>query len=88
MKNAQCTEAYICDSDDALIGKVTIHSINEIDHLDGITMFDRRFIKPPIRSNKIGRNVKVTIKKGDDSKILKYKKAQSYLDNGWILVEA
>ena len=61
---------------------------HEIDHLDGITMFDRRFIKPPIRSNKIGRNVKVTIKKGDDSKILKYKKAQSYLDNGWILVEA
>ena len=34
MKNAQCTEAYICDSDDALIGKVTIHSISEIDHLD------------------------------------------------------
>ena len=59
---------------------------HEIDHLDGITMYDRRFIKPPIRSNKIGRNEKVQITKGSESKILKYKKAQPLLEDGWSLV--
>jgi len=34
MKKAQCTEAYICDSDNVLAGKVTIHSISGIAQLD------------------------------------------------------
>ena len=59
---------------------------HEIDHLDGITMFDRRFVRPPIRSYKIGRNEKVTITKGDESKVIKYKKAQSLLEDGWTLI--
>ena len=59
---------------------------HEIDHLDGITMFDRKFVKPAAVSNKIGRNEKVTIEKGSDSKVLKYKKAQSLLEDGWTLV--
>jgi hypothetical protein len=51
-------------------------------------MFDRKFVKEPIRSNKIGRNQKVLIAKGTESKTLKYKKAQSLLEDGWTLVEA
>ena len=58
---------------------------HEIDHLDGITMFDRKFVKPAAVSNKIGRNV--TIEKGSESKTLKYKKAEALLEDGWILVE-
>ena len=63
---------------------------HEIDHLDGITMFDREYKQIPIKreSKKIGRNEKVTITKGSESKILKYKKAESLLEDGWTLVEA
>ena len=60
---------------------------HEIDHLDGITMFDREFKQIPIKreGKKIGRNEKVTITKGTESKVLKYKKAQPMLEDGWTL---
>ena len=63
---------------------------HEIDHLDGITMFDREFKQKPIvkgvnAPKKIGRNEKVTITKGTESKVLKYKKAQPMLEDGWTL---
>ena len=60
---------------------------HEIDHLDGITMFDREFKQIPIKreGKKIGRNEKVTITKGTESKVLKYKKATSLLEDGWTL---
>ena len=58
---------------------------HEIDHLDGITMFDREFKQEPIKVNKIGRNEKVTLTKGSESKIIKFKKAQPLLEAGWIL---
>ena len=60
---------------------------HEIDHLDGITMFDREFKQIPIKreGKKIGRNEKVTITKGSESKVLKYKKAQPMLEDGWTL---
>ena len=63
---------------------------HEIDHLDGITMFDREFKQEPIINGvntpkKIGRNEKVTITKGTESKIIKYKKAQPMLEDGWTL---
>jgi len=63
---------------------------HEIDHLDGITMFDREFRQEPIvrgknAPNKIGRNEKVTITKGKESKVLKYKKVQPMLKDGWVL---
>ena len=63
---------------------------HEIDHLDGITMFDREFKQEPIKrkSKKIGRNDKVLIAKGTESKTIKYKKAELLLDDGWTLVEA
>ena len=71
-------------NDDSLLESVCIQ--HEIDHLDGITMFDRRVIKEPIKSNKIGRNEKVTITKGSESKIIKYKKAKQLLEDGWELI--
>ena len=63
---------------------------HEIDHLDGITMFEREFKSEPIINGvnapkKIGRNEKVTITKGSESKVLKYKKIQPLLEDGWIL---
>jgi len=63
---------------------------HEIDHLDGITMFDREFKQEPIvkgvnAPKKIGRNEKVTITKGTESKVLKYKKVQPMLEDGWTL---
>ena len=62
---------------------------HEIDHLDGITMFDREFKQEPIKriGKKIGRNEKVMITKGSESKNLKYKKAEPLLEDGWTLVE-
>ena len=63
---------------------------HEIDHLDGITMFDREFKQEPIKreGKKIGRNEKVLIAKGTESKTIKYKKAEPLLNSGWTLVEA
>ena len=60
---------------------------HEIDHLDGITMFDREFKLEPIKreGKKIGRNEKVIITKGSESKTLKYKKAEPMLEDGWVL---
>ena len=63
---------------------------HEIDHLNGITMFDREFKQEPLvrgvnAPKKIGRNEKVTITKGTESKVLKYKKAEPMLGDGWTL---
>ena len=65
---------------------------HEIDHLDGITMFDREFKNEPLvrgknAPKKIGRNDKVLIACGVDSRVMKYKKAIPLLENGWTLVE-
>ena len=62
---------------------------HEIDHLDGITMFDRELILEPWKrkDEKIGRNQKVLIAKGVDSKVIKYKKFEKMKEDGWVLVE-
>ena len=62
---------------------------HEIDHLDGITMFDRKVKGVTIKreGKKIGRNDKVTLIKGSESKVLKYKKAAPLLEDGWTLSE-
>ena len=65
---------------------------HEIDHLDGITMFDREFKSEPLVRGvnaplKIGRNEKVTLTKGSESKTLKYKKAESLMEDGWVLAK-
>ena len=50
-------------------------------------MFDREFKQEPIKriGKKIGRNEKVMITKGSESKTLKYKKAEPMLEDGWVL---
>ena len=59
---------------------------HEYDHLQGITMYDRRHITPQAKSEKTyGRNEKVILIKGDESKTIKYKKADKYLNDGWVI---
>jgi len=61
---------------------------HEIDHLDGITMFDRKYVVEPYRAPKsYGRNERVTITDGKETKELKYKKAEKLLESGWTLTE-
>ena len=61
---------------------------HEIDHLDGITMFERAMVAQPYRApEKIGRNEKVTITDGKETKVIKYKKALSLLESGWKMSE-
>ena len=62
---------------------------HEIDHLDGITMYERTYKRQPVvrEGKKIGRNDKVLIACGVDSKVMKYKKALPLLEKGWTLVE-
>jgi len=56
---------------------------HEIDHLNGITIHDRKINTTYTAEKKIGRNQLVTIKKNDAVKVLKYKKAQKFLSDGW-----
>ena len=61
---------------------------HEIDHLNGITILDRKVDTTVKRTEKkIGRNHLVTIKKDNSVKVLKYKKAQKFLNDGWIIQE-
>ena len=62
---------------------------HEIDHLDGITMHERELVLEPgkRREEKIGRNDKVLIAKGSESKTIKYKKFEKMKEDGWVLVE-
>ena len=58
---------------------------HEIDHLNGMRILDR-VVDTTIRvEKKIGRNHLVTIKKGDAVKVLKYKKVQNFLNEGWVI---
>jgi len=65
---------------------------HEIDHLDGITMFDRSVIAQPYKAlKKIGRNERVTISSATlkETKTLKWKKAQPLLESGeWEMTPA
>jgi len=59
---------------------------HEIDHLNGVTIMDRKIDTTYRRTEKkIGRNHLVTIKKDDAVKVLKYKKAQKFLNEGWTM---
>ena len=62
---------------------------HEIDHLNGITMYDRELVITPTKRayKKIGRNEKVLVKKGDDTKTIKYKKFNKMSEDGWTLAE-
>ena len=74
------------DSDLRLLESVCIQ--HEIDHLMGKTIHDREVkLEPTKVEKKIGRNQLVTIKKGDAVKVLKYKKAHKFLNDGWFIKE-
>ena len=56
---------------------------HEIDHLDGITMFERAMVAQPYKAPKTpGRNERVTITDGNETKELKWKKAQPLVESG------
>ena len=73
------------DDMDGLIECICVQ--HEIDHLDGKTILDRRYTPETLRVEKIGRNQKVVISNGSDSKTIKYKKAQQLMEDGWTLQE-
>ena len=60
---------------------------HELDHLNGITMIDKRIDTTVKESSKIGRNEKVTIiNTNGETKTVKYKKAEILISKGWELV--
>ena len=70
------------DQDLRLLEAVCIQ--HEMDHLMGKTIHEREVkLEPTKVEKKIGRNQLITIKKGDAVKVLKYKKAQNFLNQGW-----
>ena len=85
--NHKSTLSFSADSKEVNDAFECVCVQHEIDHLDGITMFDREFKQVPIKrvGRKIGRNDKVMITKGSESKTLKYKKAEPMLEDGWVL---
>ena len=58
---------------------------HEIDHLNGVVCMDRKVNTTVQVEKKIGRNQLVTIKKDNAVKVLKYKKAQTLLNQGWVM---
>ena len=44
-------------------------------------------VKPVESGKKYGRNDKVTISNGSETKILKYKKAESLIEQGWNIID-
>ena len=58
---------------------------HEIDHLNGVVCMDRKVNTTVQVEKKIGRNQLVTIKKDNAVKVLKYKKAQTLLNQGWLI---
>ncbi len=72
------------DKDMRLLEAVCVQ--HEIDHLNGVVCMDRK-VNTTIRrtEKKIGRNQLVTLKKGDTVKVIKYKKAQNFINEGWIM---
>ena len=71
------------DQENRILESVCVQ--HEIDHLNGKVIMDRRKNMIVKTEKKIGRNQLVTIKKGDAVKVLKYKKIQSFLDDGWAM---
>ena len=69
------------DQENRILESVCIQ--HEIDHLNGVRIMDRRRNTTIVAEKKIGRNELVTIEKGDAVKVLKYKKTQKFLNDGW-----
>ena len=61
---------------------------HEIGHLDGDLITDShiRYKEEPIRVEKFGRNEKVMLSKDGETKFVKYKKAEPFLEDGWVII--
>jgi len=61
---------------------------HEIDHLNGVVMFDREYKPTPIKAeHNFGRNEKVTISKDEEKREIKWKKAEKLIETeGWKLL--
>ena len=55
---------------------------HEIDHLNGLVCMDRQAVKTVVNTEKFGRNEKVMITDGNETKELKWKKAESLVVSG------
>mgnify|MGYP003126918441 CR=1 FL=1 len=81
--NHESKMVFTADSDKINDAFETACVQHEIDHLDGITMFDRSVVSQPYKApDKIGRNERVTITDGNEIKELKWKKAQPLVESG------
>ena len=60
----------------------TICVQHEIDHLNGMTIMDRQMITTIVNTEKFGRNEKVMITDGNETKELKWKKPKPLIDSG------
>jgi len=87
--NHESTLSFSADSKEINDAFECVCIQHEIDHLNGITMFDREFKLEPIKreGKKIGRNTKVLITKGTESKTIKFKKYEKMQGDGWTLSE-
>ena len=68
------------DTDLRLLETICIQ--HEIDHLNGMTIMDRKMINTVINRQKFGRNEIVMITNGEETKDLKWKKAKPLIDSG------
>ena len=55
---------------------------HEIDHLNGMTIMDRRSVTTVVNKKKFGRNEMVEITDGKVLSTMKYKKAKPLIDSG------
>ena len=91
--NYESNMIFEAEHDDDVDGMLECMCVqHEIDHLDGKTIMDRKHTKEPIKRGvnapvKIGRNQKITITDGSTFKTLKFKKAQTMLEDGWTIQE-
>jgi len=75
---------FIMDSMDVYETAVIQH---EIDHLDGITSYERTYHPNPVSVEKThGRNDKIQIQKGKEIIEIKYKKFADFEKSGWKIV--
>ena len=72
----------ITGNDDDVIECIAVQ--HEIDHLNGLTMFDKQMF-PKEKNKKYSRNEIVTIEKNGEKKQLKFKKIEPFLSQGWKL---
>jgi len=75
-------ESNQVDNDLLILESVCVQ--HEIDHLNGLTIYDREFkLIPIVSEKKYGRNEIITISKGNETLEMKYKKGIPYLTKGW-----